>query len=40
MAVPTALFSAMDVDESAMSVGASLTSVIEKVKTFSMKAPP
>jgi hypothetical protein len=39
MAVPTALFSAMDVDESVISVGASLTSVTETVNQFSVVSP-
>ena len=39
-AAPTALFSAMDVEEMAMSVGVSLTFVTEIVNAFSVKRPP
>ena len=40
MATPTELFSAIDVAESAMLVGVSLTSVTEIVNAFSVKSPP
>jgi hypothetical protein len=39
-AAPMALFSAMDVGESVMSVGVSLTLVTEMVKTLSVVRPP